>query len=228
MFFPFYDSTIILIIPALIFSLWAQHKINSAYSKYSRVPSSTGVTSDQAARAILDSNGLYNVRIEHIAGNLTDHYDPRAKVLRLSASVANNRSIAAIGVAAHECGHAVQDAESYAFLRIRNSIVPVVNIASTASIPLFIIGLLMNAMNLATIGIILFSATLVFHLVTLPVEFDASARALKILSSRGILRSGEIEGAKKVLSAAAMTYVAAVLMSAMQLLRLLAIRNNRR
>jgi len=222
------DPTILLLIPAMIFSMWAQFKVKSAYSKYSEVDSVRGITSDQAARSILDSNGLTNINIEHIEGQLTDHYDPRAKVLRLSESVAGNTSIAAIGVAAHECGHAIQDKENYAFLRFRNSIVPVVNIASTLSMPLFFIGLLMSWLNLIDLGIALFCGVLVFHLVTLPVEFDASARALRILSDTGLLEGNEIYGAKKVLSAAALTYVAALVMTILQLVRLLALRNSRR
>ena len=222
------DPTILLLIPAMIFSMWAQFKVKSAYSKYSEVDSVRGITSDQAARLILDSNGLTNINIEHIEGQLTDHYDPRAKVLRLSESVAGNTSIAAIGVAAHECGHAIQDKENYAFLRFRNSIVPVVNIASTLSMPLFFIGLLMSWLNLIDLGIALFCGVLVFHLVTLPVEFDASARALRILSDTGLLEGNEIYGAKKVLSAAALTYVAALVMTILQLVRLLALRNSRR
>jgi Zn-dependent membrane protease YugP len=222
------DPTILLLIPAVIFSMWAQFKVKSAYSKYSEVMSERGVTSDQAARSILDQYGLTNINIEHIQGQLTDHYDPRAKVLRLSESVAGNTSIAAIGVAAHECGHAIQDKENYAFLRFRNAIVPVVNIASTLSMPLFFIGLLMSWLNLLDLGIALFCGVLVFHLVTLPVEFDASARALRILSDTGLLEGNEIYGAKKVLSAAALTYVAALVMTILQLLRLLALRNSRR
>ena len=228
MYYPMLDPTILLLIPAMIFSMWAQFKVKSAYSKYSEVDSVRGITSDQAARSILDSNGLTNINIEHIEGQLTDHYDPRAKVLRLSESVAGNTSIAAIGVAAHECGHAIQDKENYAFLRFRNSIVPVVNIASTLSMPLFFIGLLMSWLNLIDLGIALFCGVLVFHLVTLPVEFDASARALRILSDTGLLEGNEIYGAKKVLSAAALTYVAALVMTILQLVRLLALRNSRR
>ena len=224
----YYDPTMILLIPALLFSLWAQFKVKSAFAKYSGAASSRGVTSDDAARAILDANGLRNVRIEHIAGELTDHYDPRAKVLRLSQSVAGSTSIAAIGVAAHECGHAVQDAVGYAPLKIRNSIVPVVNICSTLSMPLFFIGFLFNYLALIDLGILFFCGVLVFHAITLPVEFDASGRALKILSGNGFLNGAEISGAKKVLTAAALTYVSAMVMSALQLLRLILLRNQRR
>lgn len=222
------DPTMILLVPALIFSLWAQWKVKSAFSTYSQVASEKGITSDRAARAILDANGLQNVGIEHIAGNLTDHYDPRAKVLRLSQSVAGNCSIAAIGVAAHECGHAIQDSVGYMPLRFRNAIVPAVNLCSTLSIPLFFIGFLFNIMNLIDLGILFFCGVLVFHLVTLPVEFDASGRALAILSGNGYLTTDETRGAKKVLTAAALTYVSAMLMTAMQLLRLILLRNSRR
>jgi len=210
------------------FSLWAQWKVKSAFSEYSLVASEKGITSDRAARAILDANGLQNVRIEHIAGNLTDHYDPSAKALRLSQTVAGNSSIAAIGVAAHECGHAIQDSVGYAPLRFRNAIVPVVNLCSTLSIPLFFIGFLFNQLHLVDLGILFFCGVLLFHLVTLPVEFDASGRALAILSGNGYLTAGETLGAKKVLTAAALTYVSAMLMSAMQLLRLILLRNSRR
>lgn len=226
--FWYYDPTMILLIPALLFSLWAQFKVNSAFSTYSQISSAKGVTSDAAARAILDANGLQNVKIEHIAGNLTDHYDPRAKVLRLSQSVANNTSIAAIGVAAHECGHAIQDGRGYLPLRLRNAIVPAVNICSTLSIPLFFIGFLFNNLKMIDIGIFFFCGVLVFHAITLPVEFDASARALSILSGNGYLTASETGGAKKVLTAAALTYVSAMLMSVMQLLRLILLRNSRR
>lgn len=226
--FWYYDPTMILLIPALLFSLWAQFKVHSAFSTYSQISSEKGVTSDRAARAILDANGLQNVGIEHISGNLTDHYDPKAKVLRLSQSVANNTSIAAIGVAAHECGHAIQDGVGYAPLRFRNAIVPVVNICSTLSIPLFFIGFLFNSLNMIDLGILFFCGVLVFHAVTLPVEFDASARALSILSGNGYLTGTEVSGAKKVLTAAALTYVSAMLMSVMQLIRLVLLRNSRR
>lgn len=220
------DPTILLLIPAVIFSMWAQFKVKGTYSKYSEVYSRSGVTAEMAARSILDRFGLQNIGIERIGGQLTDHYDPSAKVLRLSVS--ESRSIAAIGVAAHECGHAIQDKDNYAFLRVRNSIVPVVNIASTMSMPLFFIGLLMSSLGLINLGILLFCGVLVFHLVTLPVEFDASARALRILSDTGLLAGDEITGAKKVLDAAALTYVAALLMTVLQLIRLLAIRDRSR
>lgn len=224
----YYDSTFLLLIPALLFSAWAQFKIKHAFSKYSEIGARRGVTADQVSRMLLDRFGLQNVQVERVAGKLTDHYDPRKKVLRLSASTSGSNSIAAIGVAAHEVGHAIQDKENYAFLRVRNSIIPVVSIGSTLSMPLFLIGLIMGSPNLQNIGILLFCGILVFHLVTLPVEFDASARALRVLSDTGLLTGDEIGGARSVLSAAALTYVAAFVMTVLQLVRLLALRNMRR
>lgn len=224
----FYDPTFLLLIPALIFSMWAQFRVKSTFARYSEIGARRGITADQVSRTLLDKFGLQNVRVERIAGQLSDHYDPSNKVLRLSDSTAGNNSIAAIGVAAHEVGHALQDKEDYAFLRIRNSIVPVVNIGSMLSMPLFIIGLIMGSLNLLNLGIALFCGVLVFHLVTLPVEFDASARALRLLSGTGLLASDEIGGAKAVLNAAALTYVGALIMTVMQLVRLLVLRNSRR
>lgn len=224
----YYDPTFLLLIPALLFSMWAQFKIRSTFSKYSEIGARKGITADQVSRALLDRFGLQNVRVERVAGDLTDHYDPTKKVLRLSDSTSGSTSIAAIGVAAHEVGHAIQDKESYAFLRIRNTIVPVVNIGSMLSMPLFFIGLIMGSLNLLNLGILLFCGVLVFHLVTLPVEFDASAKALRVLSDTGLLTSDEIGGARSVLSAAALTYVAALVMTVLQLVRLLALRNMRR
>ena len=228
MMFPYLDSTIVLLIPAVLFSLWAQFKVKGAFSRYSEVRAASGVTADQVSRKLLDKFGLQNVKVERIEGQLTDHYDPRSKVLRLSDAVSGNSSIAAIGAAAHEVGHAIQDKEGYAFLKFRNTIVPVVSIGSTISMPLFFIGLIMGYTPLLNIGILLFCGVLVFHLVTLPVEFDASARALKLLSETGLLAGNEIGGAKAVLDAAALTYVAALVMTVLQLVRLLALRGSRR
>ena len=228
MMFPYLDSTMVLLIPAILFSLWAQFKVKGAFSRYSEVRAASGITADQVSRKLLDKFGLENVKVERIEGQLTDHYDPRSKVLRLSDSVSGNSSIAAIGVAAHEVGHAIQDKEGYAFLKFRNTIVPVVSIGSTISMPLFFIGLIMGYTPLLNIGILLFCGVLVFHLVTLPVEFDASARALKLLSETGLLAGNEIGGAKAVLDAAALTYVAALVMTVLQLVRLLALRGSRR
>ncbi len=223
----FYDSTYMLVILGFILASFASFGVQSAFRKYSDVKSYRHYTGADAARKILDDNGLYNIRIEHIGGNLSDHYDPTANVIRLSDSTYASDSVAAIGVAAHEAGHAVQHATGYAPIRLRNSIVPVVNICSRLSMPLFILGLIMGAAGLANLGIILFSGALVFQLITLPVEFDASRRALKILDSSMMLDEQELKGAKKVLTAAAMTYVAAVLASALQLLRLVLLNNSR-
>ena len=222
------DPTIIVIIPALLLSMWAQHRVNSTFSEYSRVAARSNVTADNVARMLLTLYGMGNMPINHVSGNLTDHYNPQNKTLNLSDSVYNSRSIASIGVAAHEVGHAIQHNEAYTPLLFRNSIVPVVNIASTASMPLFMIGLIAGMMSLVNIGIILFTGTLIFHLVTLPVEINASSRALTLLEQTHTLNSQELAGAKKVLTAAAWTYIAAALMSLLQLVRLLMIRNSRR
>lgn len=224
----YYDPTFLLLIPALLLSMWAQFKVSSSFAKYDEVRARKGVTAEQVSRVLLDRFGLQNVQVERIAGTLTDHYDPTKKILRLSDSTSGKSSIAAIGIAAHEVGHAIQDKENYAFLRVRNSIVPVVQAGSMLSMPLFFIGLIMGSLNMLNIGILLFCGVLVFHLVTLPVEFDASAKALRVLSDTGFLASDEIGGAKAVLNAAALTYVAALVMTVLQLLRLLALRNMRR
>ena len=225
----FYDPTWIIILPALILTIWAQSNINSAYSKYSRVLNRRGMTGYDAARKILDMNGLQNVKIEHIAGRLSDHYDPRTNVVRLSDGVYSSTSVAAIGVAAHEVGHAVQHAVGYAPIRIRNAIVPVVSICSQLAVPLFILGLIFSSslFVLTDIGIILFAAAVVFHLITLPVEINASRRALSTLESTYMLDGEEVSGAKKVLTAAAMTYIASAATALLQLMRLVAIRGRR-
>ncbi len=226
--FWFYDSTYILVILAAVISLIASAKVKSTYAKYSKMLSSRGITAEQAAQQILYGAGLSQVPVNQVAGNLTDHYDPRSQTLALSQTVFGSSSVAAIGVAAHECGHAIQDAENYAPIRIRNSIVPVVNFGSTLSWPLLLLGLVLSFDPLVLAGIWLFSLVVVFQLVTLPVEFNASRRAMRILEERGILGSEELKGARKVLSAAAMTYVAAAVGSLLQLARLLLIRNSRR
>lgn len=227
---PFFDPTWIIILPALILSLWAQANVNSTFARFSRVSNRRGMTGYDAARRILDMNGLQNVAIEHIAGNLTDHYDPRSNTVRLSDSVYGSSSVAAIGVAAHEVGHAVQHAVGYTPIKVRNAIVPVVNLCSQLAMPLFILGLIFSSslFMLTDVGIILFSAAVLFHIVTLPVEINASRRALSTLESSYMLEGEEIGGAKKVLSAAAMTYVASAAMAFLQLLRLIAIRDRRR
>lgn len=226
MFYPYYiDPTYLILIPAILISAWAQFKVSSTFNKYSTVRSINGYTGAQVARILLNDAGLQEVEIQQVPGRLSDHYDPRAKVLRLSSDVYGNTSVASIGVAAHEVGHAIQDKESYSALVFRNAIVPVVNFSSSLSWILFFIGILFSYSTLVTIGIILFSVVVLFQLVTLPVEFNASSRALKILEARGILYDKEVDGARKVLSAAALTYVAATLMAVLQLVRLIAISN---
>jgi Zn-dependent membrane protease YugP len=226
--FPFFfDSTMLLLLPALLFAGWAQIKVKSTFAQYSRVTTRRGVTADQVARMLLDRFGLTSVPVKRVGGHLTDHYDPRAKTLGLSDGVYGNASIAAIGVAAHEVGHAIQDSQGYAPLALRNNIVPVVNIGSSMAMPLFFIGFLFRGPVLMNIGILLFLGVILFHLITLPVEYNASARAVAILGQTGELTSGELKGAGSVLSAAAWTYVAATLMAVMQLVRLLALRNSR-
>lgn len=224
----FYDSTYILVILAAVISLIASARVKSTYAKYSKVLSARGITAEQAAQQILYGAGLSQIPVNQVAGNLTDHYDPRSQTLALSQTVYGSRSVAAIGVAAHECGHAIQDAENYVPIRIRNSIVPVVNFGSKLSWPLLLLGLLMSFDPLVLAGIWMFGLVVAFQVITLPVEFNASRRAMRILEERGILGSEELRGARKVLSAAAMTYVAAAVGSLLQLARLLMIRNSRR
>lgn len=222
-------SSIVFFLIMLILPLIAQINVSATFNKYKSVHNSRGLTADQVARQILDSNGLYHIRIERIGGKLTDHYDPTANVIRLSDSVYGNTSVAAIGVAAHECGHACQHAEEYAPIRLRTAIVPAVNICSKLWYITFLVGaLLFEAFPmLAYIGVIMFAAVVIFQAVTLPTELDASGRALNTLEAEGILDYGEIPMAKKVLKAAAFTYIAALITSIMQFLRLLsALRNN--
>ena len=224
--FPF-DWTILLILPGFFISLWAQIKVSSTFKKYSKITTARGLSGYGAARRILDANGLSHVKIEQIRGELTDHYDPRANVIRLSESVYHATSPAAIGVAAHEAGHAIQYAQNYAPINVRAKLIKVTNVGSMLSMPLFFIGLIMASPHLTYLGIALYSLVAIFQLVTLPVEFDASGRALKVLSSSGILNDDELKASKKVLSAAAMTYVAALLTSLLTLLRLLILANGR-
>lgn len=221
----YFDPTMIILIPAIIISFWAQTKVNSAYSKYSKVRTINGYNGEQVARMMLDEAGLWDVKIEMINTKLGDHYDPSSRVLRLSPEVYNGGTISSAGIAAHEVGHAIQHQQGYKPLAIRNSIVPIVNVSSNISWILFFIGIIMGFKGLTTLGIILFSAVVIFQLVTLPVEFNASNRALDILKSRGILYGDEVKGAGKVLDAAAMTYIAAALMSISQLIRLIALSN---
>lgn len=218
---------LVLVIPALIIAGWAQMRVSTTFSKYSHVHCTRRLTGEQAARRILDANGLNNIRIEHIRGNLTDHYDPSSGVVRLSDSVYNSDSVAAVGVAAHECGHAVQHATHYSPLVFRNAIIPITNFGSKISIPLVIIGLFMGYQTLTNIGLLLFSLVAIFQLVTLPVEFNASSRALATLEHAEYLDSTELQGSKRVLQAAALTYVAALLVTVAQLLRLVLISRNR-
>jgi Zn-dependent membrane protease YugP len=225
MFDPHY---IIFVMPALLLALYAQMKVKVTFATYSSIYAGRGVSADDVSRALLDGFGLQYVRIERVSGSLTDHYDPRTKTLRLSDSVGGSASIAAIGVAAHEVGHAVQDKENYGMLRLRNALVPVANIGSNFAFILFFIGLFLQFAFLVNMGIIFFSAAVLFQLVTLPVEFDASSRALKLLSNTGALTETEIYGARKVLRAAALTYVAGTVMAVMQLLYLLVRARGRR
>lgn len=224
MYYGYYhlDPTYILIVIGMLISLIASAKVKSTYARYSRVRSMSGMTGAQAAERILQSAGLYGVRIERVAGSLTDHYDPRAKVLRLSDSVYGSSSVAAIGVAAHECGHAVQDEREYAPLRIRNALVPIANFGTSAAWPIIVVGIIMGSSQfLVNLGILMFSLGVLFQLVTLPVEFNASRRAIQILGDTGILYGEEIGQTRKVLGAAAMTYVAAAAASILSLLRLI-------
>ena len=229
MFFYYFDRYYwILIVPAMIFAMWAQMRVSSTFNRSSKVGSARGLSAAQVCRQILDENGLFAVRVERVSGNLTDHYDPRSNVIRLSDSVYHSTSVAAIGVAAHEAGHAVQYSVGYVPIKIRNSIIPVSKLGSTLSMPILLVGLLFNSGVLVEIGILLFSTMALFQLVTLPVEFNASGRALRTLGDYHILDDEETQMAGKVLKAAALTYVAALLSSAAQLLRLILLYGRRR
>lgn len=221
MYYGFDIYYIILVLPAFAFALYAQYRVKQTFKKYSTIRSARGMTGADVARNILYSRGLYDVVVEPIPGQLTDQYDPRTRILRLSQSVFYSTSVAALGVAAHETGHAIQHQEGYAPLSFRNKLIPVAGIGSSAGPIMAIFGLIFRSPMLAEIGIILFGAAVLFYLVTLPVEFNASSRAIEILSSQGILGYGEIEPARKVLSAAAMTYVASAAVAIANLLRLL-------
>lgn len=228
-YYYYMDPTYILIIIGIVLSLLASAKMKSTFSKYSKVRSYTGMTGAQAAERLLQAEGIYDVRVEHISGDLTDHYDPKRKVLRLSDTVYQSASVAALGVAAHECGHAIQHKEGYAPLKIRGSMVPAVNFGAQISWPLIFIGIIFSSLDfLIQFGIILFSLTVIFQLVTLPVEFNASHRALVALERNHILQDSEIKSTRKVLTAAALTYVAAAAASILQLLRLLILFGGRR
>ncbi len=231
-YYYYFDSTYLLVLVGVVLSMLASAKVNSTFKKYSQVRSRSGYTGAMAAERILQSAGIYDVRIEHISGNLTDHYDPSSKVLRLSDSVYGQSSVAAVGVAAHECGHAIQHAKGYAPLKIRSAIVPVANFGSKISWPMILLGLFLGSAGntFIQLGILFFCGAVAFQLVTLPVEFNASSRAVQILGDSGILYEEEVSHTKKVLSAAALTYVAAAASSVLQLLRLIILfggRNNR-
>ncbi len=222
---------IVLVLPAVLLSLLAQGMVNGTFNKYSRVINRRGITGAEAARRILDANELRHIRIEPVSGKLTDHYDPKAGVIRLSESVYGSTSVAAVGVASHEAGHAVQHSVGYLPIKIRTAIIPLCNIGSSLATPLIILGLALSFEALAMLGVLLFGLAVVFQLVTLPVEFNASGRALKIISETGMLDDSEKGGARRVLTAAALTYVAALAVSLANFLRLLFIvngRNNRR
>ena len=219
-----FDPTMIILIPAILFTIYAQFKVTSTTSRYLKVRSQRGFTGEQVARQILDANGLYNVNIEMVRGHLSDHYDPRRKVVRLSQDIYYGNSITSVSVAAHECGHAIQHAKGYVPLNLRSSLVPVVNFASNISWLLIALGFVMRGPFLE-IGILLFSASVLFQIITLPVEFNASNRAIVQLSDMGVLEGKEVSQGRRVLTAAALTYVAAALTSVLQLLRLVAIAN---
>ena len=230
----FFDWTyVVYVLPAVIFAMWASAHVNSTYNKYKNQLSARGITGAQTARMVLDANGLYHVRIEQVAGELSDHFDPRTNVVRLSQGVYDNTSTAAIGIACHEVGHAIQHATGYVPVKIRTAIVPITNLGSKLSMPLILIGLVLGAFSewmfmLVYAGIACFALSTVFQLVTLPTEFNASRRAMDSIQTYNILSDDELRGTRKVLTAAAMTYVAALAVSIMQLLRLLLLAGRRR
>jgi len=223
----YYDPTFFLLIPALLFAFFAQWKVSSTFAKYSQVACSRGYTGAQVARYILDDYRLQQIVVEPTPGELTDHYDPQAKKLRLSENVYGSNSVAAIGVAAHEAGHAIQDIKGYFPIKIRNGMVPVTNLGTTLAFPLFLVGMFAGLPQLMDAGIVLFSLAVAFSVLTLPVEFNASQRAIRVLSDGHFLMDKELVGAKAVLNAAALTYIAAAAMAALNLLRLLILRNQR-
>ena len=232
MYYPMYiDPTYILVLIGVIICMVASAKMNSTFNRYSRVRNHSGITGREAAEQILHRSGIYDVRVEHVSGNLTDHYDPKNKVLRLSDATYNSTSVAALGVAAHECGHAVQHATGYVPLKIRGSLVPVANFGSSIAWPLIIIGLFIGGNSsslLINLGILAFSLAVLFQIVTLPVEFNASNRAVRILGSSGMLYEDEVKDTRKVLTAAALTYVAGATSAILQLLRIILLTGGRR
>lgn len=232
MFYPmYYDPTYVLVLIGVILSLIASSRVKSTFAKYSQMRNTRGMTGAEAAQRVLQAAGIYDVRIEHVRGNLSDHYDPRSKVLRLSDSVYGQTSVAAVGVAAHECGHAIQHARGYAPLKLRSTLVPIANFGSQIAWPLILIGLLFNgnsSIMFINLGIIAFLGAVLFQLITLPVEFNASSRAIRMIADTGLMQGQEIVAAKKVLSAAALTYVASAATAILQLLRILILTGGRR
>ena len=233
----YFDWTYIFVVVGALLCTWANSRVSSTYSKYVKVRAASGMTGAEAAERILRNSGIHDVQIQHVSGNLTDHYDPSSKVLRLSDSVYDSRSVAAIGVAAHECGHALQHKEGYGPLKLRSMLVPAANLGSKLGLPLVLLGLALGFafelpgggyFSLAQIGVWVFSLAVLFQVVTLPVEFNASSRALKMLQSYGIMREDEVDDCKNVLGAAALTYVAAAASSILQLFRLVLLSNRRR
>ena len=225
--YGYYDSTIFLVLIGSAIVMFAQYKVQSTFNRYNQLDSRSGMTGKEVARRILDTVGLHDVVVEQFAGNLTDHYDPRNKILRLSQATYNVSSIAAIAVAAHETGHAIQDKEGYAFLRFRSLIAPVVQIGSSLAVPMMLLGLLLNIFSLVNLGILAFGLVLFFQIITLPVEFNASSRAIAIIDNQQIITDEEKPAAKKVLNAAAFTYIAATLNSALTLLRFILMSRRR-
>ena len=229
-YYPFFDPTMILVLIGVILSLAASAKVKSTFARYSKVRSMTGMTGAEAAQRLLNSQGIYDVTVRRVPGSLSDHYDPRTRTVNLSDDVYSSTSVAAIGVAAHECGHAIQHAVGYAPLNFRSALVPIANFGSQISWPLILIGILIGGFGspIVQLGIILFSLAVLFQLVTLPVEFNASSRAVRLLDSTGILSGNEVDGTRRVLGAAALTYVAAAAGSILQLLRLIILFGGRR
>ena len=232
MYYPMYfDPTYMLVLIGVVICLAASAKMRSTFSRYSRIRNHSGMTGREVAEQVLHRAGIYDVRVEHVSGNLTDHYDPRSKVLRLSDATYGSASVAAVGVAAHECGHAIQHATGYAPLAFRSALVPVANFGSTIAWPLILIGLLFNSQSsvlFLNLGILAFSLAVLFQIVTLPVEFNASSRAIRMLSGNGMLYEDEVQATRKVLTAAALTYVAGAASAILQLLRIILIANSRR
>ena len=223
-----FDYTYVLVLIGAVLCMWASYRVNSVYNKYSHIRSASGMTGAEVAQRILDRNGVRDVRVEHVSGNLTDHYDPRTQTVNLSDAVYGSTSVAAIGVAAHECGHVMQHESGYMPLKIRTALVPAANLGSQIGLPLVIIGLIFGLSNsFIAIGIWIFALAVLFQIVTLPVEFNASHRALAMLEEYGILGTDEVEASRKVLGAAAMTYVAAAASAVLQLLRLIMLGRRR-